>query len=317
MHTGDLDHKIALDSYIRFMSAYFIFITCILAITLVIFLLHFIRIRLARDQNVFRKKLGRPLSEERLLEERKLSRSALDRLYVDVDTVNELIASSELALYVNPFHIDIIHEEYELMRLKYKEIRNRIEDKILEADGHFQTNRNSIAQLRFDLSDPRLPKAQKEVLRNSQYNQLIRKHLHRQTDDLSKNLKAFKDDPSGFFSDPGNQKITANRPRRLPAARSDEVAKKQSSLSRFLHRFGVRIGDLPGSPKGRSTGLPKGGQSFYWQRLRQRLEAEQRSKRNRQFASLKPFDSDYMFKYSLPNRLDLVMNKYNKKSVHG
>lgn len=282
-------------------------------------------------QAAFRHKLGRPLNEERLLEAGSLNRAALDRLYVDVDSINELIDSRELEIFLNPFQIDIIHEEYELMRAKYKEIRHRIEDRILKMDGHFQTNRKSIAQLHFDLSDPRLPRARKTVLLDTQFNEQIRKQLHHQMDDGSKRVHfrelALKSDPNksdlnktskeiafagtnatskndrGFQGYQDNyQAYSRHLIKPIHQMIKNKFSKEQFSLSRFLRRFvsgggGSNTADKPKRPP---VNDPP-NQSFYWQRLRQRLEAEQRS-------------SDFFFKYSLPNSLDLLMNKYNKKS---
>lgn len=312
MHTGYLDHKIALDSFSRFFTIYFLFITAILLITLVIFLVHFIQIRLmSEDTNVFRKKLGKPLNEERMLEERDLSRSALDRLYVNVDSINELVDSKELELFLNPFHIDIIHEEYELMRVKYRAIRNRIEDKILQSDGHFQTNRRSITQLQFDLNDPRLPKvtSQRDVLLNSRFNQQIRRHLHQQTADSSPKRVRFRalhsDDTYRGFS-----RSIYDRPRQEQVITRSTY--EQSGFSRFLRNL-VGGGGVVDIPRNTSLNIRSSGQSVYWQRLRQRLEADRKNRQMYQFAGLKPFE--YMFKYSLPNSLDLVMNKYNRKGT--
>lgn len=316
------------------MSIYFYFITCILLITLVIFLIHFIRIRLVRDENVFRKKLGKPLNDEQLLETGDLNRSALDRLYVNVSTINELVDSKELELFLNPFHIDIIHEEYELMRLKYKAIRNRIEDKILQKDGHYQTNRRSITQVYFN--DSRLPRAspQRDVLLNSQFDQQIGSHLHHhQTDSGSKRVR-FRD----LHNDSSDKRISRRTNRTIgftdyqssfaagfmgtfqsdtyPSSNFPRFTKKaspkeQSGFSKFLPKFvDNAVTDISMNAPVRNW---SGGHSFYWKRLRQRLEAEQKNRQIHQLTGLKPFDSNYIFKYSLPNSLDLV-NKYSKKS---
>ena len=214
------------------------------------------------------------------------------------------------------------------MRLKYKEIRNRIEDKILEQDGYFQTNRCSIVQLHFDFSDPRLPKSQKEVLQNSRFNEQTHSHLHQHKDqpkrvhfrDSSENKfskrinRTIRDDQSNFQSSGNYPKFGNNR----PAQRNrNEFSKRTSRLSRFLRKFVGGDEVSRNSTNSRLTGYSTGnltksnGQSFYWQRLRQRFEAERR-KRTNYFTSLNSFDSGYMFKYSLPNSLDLVMKKYSR-----
>ena len=99
MHTAELDHQIKLDSYLRFRIGYFIITTCILFEELIIFLIHFIKIKLSskkEDPNLFTKKLGSPLAGEIVLEQKNLNRSELDRLYLNVDTINKLIKPAEL-----------------------------------------------------------------------------------------------------------------------------------------------------------------------------------------------------------------------------
>ena len=140
MRTAELDHQIKLDSYLRFMIGYFIIITCILLVALIISSIHFIKIKLSsrkeEDPNLlFAKKLGSPLADEIVLEQKNLNSRELDRLYVNVDTINKLIESAEFNLHFNPFQIHAVNEEYQLMRLKYKRLRLRIKKLILKKDG--------------------------------------------------------------------------------------------------------------------------------------------------------------------------------------
>lgn len=269
IHTASLDHRIELDSYIRFMSAYFLFITCILITTLVIFMIHFITIKFKKKQNTFLAKLGKELYEEELLTHESIERNDLNKLYVNIDTINQLMNSREFYMFLNPFQVNIINEEYQLMRLKYKRIKDKIEDKILELDGHFQQNRNSIAQLNSDFTD-RFPLniAQRELLANARFNQQLKAFFHPQTKQ---------------FNAPINLKNKKN-------LTEHNLFKKL----KFSPKFSI------------------------WNNTRRSISDEDNKNANKKFLNKSgqrkrvAIKSDYLFKYSLPNNMDLIVRKYNK-----
>ena len=62
--------------------------------------------KLRKRRKTFLGKFGEPLIEEIQLEDENLKRTILDRMYINVITVNEIINSDELYTYLNPFKID-------------------------------------------------------------------------------------------------------------------------------------------------------------------------------------------------------------------
>ena len=172
------------------MAGYFLFITLILIVTLTIFFIHWVTNKLRKEKKTFLNKLGGPLIEEIQLEEQNLKRAILNRMYTNVNAINEIINSNELYVYLNPLDINIINEEYQLMRLKYRRLKNKIEDKILKLDAHFYSNRNSIALSDFVFINHRIAARglQKELPQiKSNFN--TQAHLRKKSDKLTTDLE--------------------------------------------------------------------------------------------------------------------------------
>ena len=157
------------------MAGYFLYITFTLIVTLIIFLTNWITNKLRKEKKTFLNKLGEPLIDEIQLEDENLTRTVLDQMYINVITINEIIDSNELYTYLNQFSIDVIDEQYQLMRLKYRRLKNKIENKIFELDGQFQSYQYSIGQPGVVFNNRRIARGlQKELSINSKFNQQIK-----------------------------------------------------------------------------------------------------------------------------------------------
>ena len=318
VHSGNLDHKIKLESYSRFMTGYFLVITLILILTLIIFFTHWITNKLRKGEKTFLDKLGEPLIEETQLEEDNLKRIILDRMYIDVIAINEIMDSNELYTHLNLFNIRIVNEEYQLMRLKYRRLKNKIEDKILKFDGHFQTNRSSIAQLNLDLTNHRIVRAlQKEIQLNSKFNQQIKSHFNAQAHLSQKSDKLINLENNSNWKNAHNNDL---RPYFLP---NHNPNRTQSNLNQNVNiNLNKKVTD---------SNLTSNVSNFFFEFIPKKVfhnEVDLLPKSNRHTGeeklkvkqNLKPFlkiKDDYMFKYSLPNNLDLLVKKYNKCSFNG
>lgn len=242
------------------------------------------------------RKLGNQLKEESLLKIEDLDRNELDRLYLDVKIINQIIDSSELQNYLNT-HIDLIDEQYQLMRLKYRIIQNKIENKILKQDGHFQMNRDSIIQLISNFTDPRLSKIrQRDILIKSQYNQQIKTYLHVQNGEKV-----------NFQSAPSNPEAVNSSTNEV-----NELSKSNSNNKKSKNRTILNSSFLKNT---KSTNLisSSSNSSNQFKSIKFNLKP---TKLNSNYSNLElktnRVASDYIFKYSLPDSLDLVLNKYKK-----